>query len=48
MSNFKDPNAFADPEDTKIIADAKKIIPDPVPYNYTEVSNPSRSSQRWI
>jgi multifunctional beta-oxidation protein len=37
MVNFKDTNAFSDPEDSKLVADAKKIIPDPVPYNYTEV-----------
>jgi len=38
MSVFKDPNAFADPEDTKLVADAKKIVPDSVLYDYTEVS----------
>lgn len=36
MSVFKDPNAFADPEDTKLVADAKKIVPDSVLYDYTE------------
>lgn len=38
MSVLKDPNTFADPEDSKLVADAKKIVPDPVLYNYTEVS----------
>jgi len=33
---FKDPTAFADPEDSQLVADAKKNIPDPVPYDYTE------------
>ncbi|TEB34648.1 multifunctional beta-oxidation protein [Coprinellus micaceus] len=36
MVNFKDPNAFADPEDSKIVADAKKHVEPPVEYNYTE------------
>lgn len=36
MSN-RNSNLFADPEDSQLVADAKKIIPDPVPYNYTEV-----------
>ncbi len=43
MSVFKDPNAFADPEDTKLVADAKKIVPDSVLYDYTEVSKPVSS-----
>jgi len=38
MSVLKDPNTFADPEDSKLVANAKKIVPDPVLYNYTEVS----------
>lgn len=37
MSVFKNTDAFADPEDAQLVADAKKIIPDPVPYTYTEV-----------
>ncbi|XP_006459344.1 multifunctional beta-oxidation protein [Agaricus bisporus var. bisporus H97] len=36
MSVFKNTDAFADPEDAQLVADAKKIIPDPVPYTYTE------------
>ncbi|KXN91728.1 Peroxisomal hydratase-dehydrogenase-epimerase [Leucoagaricus sp. SymC.cos] len=36
MSNFKDPSAFADPEDSRLVADAKRVVPDPVPYEYTE------------
>ncbi|KAF8951075.1 hypothetical protein BDZ97DRAFT_1685793 [Flammula alnicola] len=31
-----DPNAFADPEDSQLVRDAKKVISDPVPYSYTE------------
>jgi len=38
MSIYKNPNSFADSEDSKLVADAKKIVPDPVLYNYTEVS----------
>lgn len=34
---FNDPNAFADPEDSQVVKDAKKDIFDPVPYSYTEV-----------
>lgn len=37
MVNFKDPNAFADPQDSEIVADAKKHVEPPVEYNYTEV-----------
>lgn len=36
MSKFQDPNAFADPEDSQLVADAKKVIPESVPYNYAE------------
>ncbi|TFK40300.1 peroxisomal hydratase-dehydrogenase-epimerase [Crucibulum laeve] len=31
-----DPKAFADPEDSKLVAEVKENIPDPVPYSYTE------------
>ena len=37
MVDFKDPNAFADPEDSKVVADAKKHVEPPADYNYTEV-----------
>jgi len=36
MPSFKDPKAFADPEDSALVAEAKTVIPDPVPYSYTE------------
>jgi hypothetical protein len=36
MSNFKAPNAFADPEDSQLVADAKRNHIDPVEYSYTE------------
>ena len=37
MSSFKDPNAFADREDSELVAEAKKTIPDSTIYSYTEV-----------
>lgn len=37
MVDFKDPNAFADPEDSRIVAEAKKKVEPPVEYNYTQV-----------
>ncbi|KAG5652323.1 hypothetical protein H0H81_005391 [Sphagnurus paluster] len=36
MSIFNSPNAFADPEDSQLVADAKKARADPVEYSYTE------------
>ncbi|KIK10140.1 hypothetical protein K443DRAFT_126912 [Laccaria amethystina LaAM-08-1] len=36
MSSFKDPNAFADPEDSELVAEAKRTIPDSTTYSYTE------------
>ncbi|KAG5726556.1 hypothetical protein E4T56_gene4687 [Termitomyces sp. T112] len=36
MSKFSSPNAFADPEDSQLVADAKKAPVDPVEYSYTE------------
>ncbi|RDB26283.1 Peroxisomal hydratase-dehydrogenase-epimerase [Hypsizygus marmoreus] len=36
MSSFKDPNAFADPEDSKLVAEAKKVTSEPEEYTYTE------------
>jgi len=36
MPSFKDFNAFADPEDSQLVRDAKKEPSDPVPYSYTE------------
>ncbi|PPQ99137.1 hypothetical protein CVT24_009327 [Panaeolus cyanescens] len=34
--SFKDPNAFADPEDSQLVREAKQVITDPVPYSYVE------------
>ncbi|KAF9048709.1 hydroxysteroid dehydrogenase [Panaeolus papilionaceus] len=34
--SFKDSNAFADPEDSQLVREAKQTITDPVSYNYTE------------
>jgi hypothetical protein len=39
MSPFRDPKAFADPEDSALVAEAKKQIHEPFTYNYTEVGN---------
>ncbi|KAJ7593022.1 hydroxysteroid dehydrogenase [Mycena floridula] len=36
MVNLKDPNVFADKEDSKIVAEAKRTILDPEVYSYTE------------
>ncbi|KAF8623682.1 hypothetical protein AX17_007380 [Amanita inopinata Kibby_2008] len=36
MVNFKAPDAFADPEDSKLVADAKKEVIPPTDYSYTE------------
>lgn len=33
------PNAFVDPEDSQLVADAKNVFNEPVPYTYTEVTN---------
>lgn len=32
-------NAFVDPEDSQLVADAKNNITEPVPYTYTEVTH---------
>jgi peroxisomal enoyl-CoA hydratase 2 len=37
MSNIADPKAFADPEDSAVVAEAKQEVYDPVDYSYTEV-----------
>ena len=37
MVSFNDPNAFADPEDSALVAEAKKHVEPPLEYNYTEV-----------
>lgn len=37
MVSFKDPNAFADSEDSAIVAAAKRNVEPPMEYNYTEV-----------
>ncbi|KAJ2917389.1 hypothetical protein MD484_g3020, partial [Candolleomyces efflorescens] len=36
MVSFNDPKAFADPEDSALVAEAKKQVEPPVEYNYTE------------
>ncbi|RXW21030.1 hypothetical protein EST38_g4808 [Candolleomyces aberdarensis] len=36
MVSFTDPKAFADPEDSALVAEAKKHVEPPVEYNYTE------------
>lgn len=36
MANFKDPKAFADAEDSALVAEAKQQIPAPVDYQFTE------------
>ncbi|KAJ8521123.1 hypothetical protein ONZ45_g2175 [Pleurotus djamor] len=36
MPDFKDPNAFADAQDPALVAEAKKQVPDPVDYDYSE------------
>jgi hypothetical protein len=33
------PNAFVDPEDSQLVADAKNVFNEPVPYTYTEVTD---------
>jgi hypothetical protein len=32
-------NAFVDPEDSQLVADAKNVFTEPVPYTYTEVAH---------
>ena len=39
MVDFKDPNAFADAEDSKLVADAKKETAPLTVYGYTEASS---------
>jgi hypothetical protein len=36
MTSFKDTNAFADPEDSQLIAEAKRVPIDVEEYSYTE------------
>lgn len=38
MSSFSAPNAFADPEDSKLVADAKQQPTESLTYSYTEVA----------
>jgi hypothetical protein len=40
MSCLKDPNAFADPEDSELVRKNKRQITESMPYNYTEVLTP--------
>ena len=37
MPSFKDPNAFADPEDSELVRNNKRQITESIAYNYTEV-----------
>ena len=32
-------NTFVDPEDSQLVADAKNVFNEPVPYTYTEVTH---------
>ena len=41
-------NAFVDPEDSQLVADAKKDFTEPVPYTYTEVTTWAMSSGNLI
>jgi len=36
MPSFTDPNAFADPEDSQLVKDHKRVLLDPYLYSYTE------------
>ena len=36
MAEFNDKGAFADPADSQLVAEAKRDIPDPLEYTYTE------------
>ncbi|KAF8656788.1 hypothetical protein AX16_002340 [Volvariella volvacea WC 439] len=36
MSKFNSPDAFADPEDSQLVVNAKKLRPEPLTYSYTE------------
>lgn len=41
MSSLKDPNAFADPEDSELVRKNKRQVAESMPYNYTEVIDTS-------
>jgi hypothetical protein len=38
MTDFKSLDAFSDAEDTQLVADAKRDVPPPTEYSYTEAS----------
>ena len=38
MVDFKSNDTFADPDDSKLVADAKRDIAPPTEYSYTEAS----------
>jgi len=37
MPSFTDPNAFADPEDSELVRENKRILEDPCYYTFTDV-----------
>jgi len=37
--SFKDPNTFADPEDSELVRKNKRLIPESIHYSYSEVRN---------
>jgi hypothetical protein len=39
MSSFKDPNTFADPEDSELVRKCKRIIGESIHFKYTEVND---------
>lgn len=41
-------NVFVDPEDSQLVADAKNVFTEPVPYTYTEVTTWAMSSVNLI
>ena len=48
MVNLKDPKAFADAADSKLVAEAKNIIPDDILFSYTEVPQLRPCSERQL
>jgi peroxisomal enoyl-CoA hydratase 2 len=46
MVDFKSPEAFADPDDPKLVADAKRDVASPTEYSYTEAST-INTVERW-
>ena len=46
MVDFKSPEAFADADDPKLVADAKRDVASPTEYSYTEAST-INTVERW-